>query len=325
MKPRRLLFWTLVGLVLIGIFSTLAFYRLPVTIHARIAEEGGFTPNYIQAHVGQPLRLRLVSEDVEHTFALGQNPMPPILLEPDHPVDVTLTFDRPGVYTFYTTTPSSPNFWRIRGTIEVTGGTSTPMTDPPLYVQLSLSLDEEHETEEENIELSRTPSAERGMLLSDQIDSMYLTHDYYVTHSPMETFEALHLESALNDEDIWDMVAYIWSQNTSPAGLADGQQLYQTNCAACHGESGAGDGQFAGEMEKIAEQNPGEMGIEAPTDFTQPEHLLESKPAVVQGLILRGGMGTGMPMWGTIFTDAQAWDLVSYLYSFQFDDHQEAR
>jgi len=29
-------------------------------------------------------------------------------------------------------------------------------------------------------------------------------------------------------------------------------------------------------------------------------------------------MGTGMPMWGSIFTEAQIWDLIAYLYSFQF-------
>ena len=32
-----------------------------------------------------------------------------------------------------------------------------------------------------------------------------------------------------------------------------------------------------------------------------------------------GGMGTGMPMWGSIFTDEQIWTLVGYLYTFQFN------
>jgi mono/diheme cytochrome c family protein len=30
-------------------------------------------------------------------------------------------------------------------------------------------------------------------------------------------------------------------------------------------------------------------------------------------------MGTGMPYWGPIFTDAQVWSLVAYLWTFQFD------
>jgi hypothetical protein len=62
----------------------------------------------------------------------------------------------------------------------------------------------------------------------------------------------------------------------------------------------------------------GEM-THAPTDFTQAEHMLAASPAHLQGKILRGGMGTGMPYWGPIFTDPQTWDLVAYLWTFQFD------
>jgi len=43
----------------------------------------------------------------------------------------------------------------------------------------------------------------------------------------------------------------------------------------------------------------------------------------MQGKIIRGGMGTGMPYWGPIFTEAQTWALVDYLWSFTFD-YQEA-
>ena len=57
----------------------------------------------------------------------------------------------------------------------------------------------------------------------------------------------------------------------------------------------------------------------APSDFTDAEHLLGASPAVLHGKIVRGGMGTGMPYWGPIFTDQQVWDLVAYLWTFQFD------
>jgi mono/diheme cytochrome c family protein len=46
--------------------------------------------------------------------------------------------------------------------------------------------------------------------------------------------------------------------------------------------------------------------------------MLAASPALLQGKILRGGMGTGMPSWGAIFTAEQAWSLVAYIYSFQF-------
>jgi mono/diheme cytochrome c family protein len=47
--------------------------------------------------------------------------------------------------------------------------------------------------------------------------------------------------------------------------------------------------------------------------------MLGASPALLQGKILRGGMGTGMPMWGSIFTEEQIWDLIAYIYSFQFE------
>lgn len=322
MKPRRFFFWTLAGLAAIGVFAALSFSRQPVVIHARVAEEGGFMPDVIKARAGEPLRLRLIADDVTHTFAVGQYPLEPVTLTPGKPVDLTLTFDKPGAYTFYTTTPSSLNFWRMRGVIEVGGEGALPAAEPPLYVQLGLNLDEEHAAAEEPIEWTRQPSAARGAAFGERIPASYLSRDYYVSHSPMEAFNELRAEpdlQSLSNEDVWDVLAYVWQRNTSTTALAQGRRLYQTNCAACHGETGAGDGQFAEEMKAIAKKNNDEHGIQAPTDFSDAEHLLEAQPAKLHGLILRGGMGTGMPMWGTIFTEEQIWDLVAYLYSFQFE------
>ena len=326
MKNRRFIYWSLACIALVGWISAWVFLSQPVTIHVRNAEDGGFTPNFVKAQVGKPLKLRLVSDDVEHTFAIGQYPKEPVILKPGEPVEITVTFDKPGTYTYYTTIPSSLNFWRMRGTIEVTGNQPIPTVEPPLYVRLGLNLDESHEEESgEHLQLTRQPSASRGKAFAGQIPASYLAYDYYTVHSPMETFEELSADPVFqskSDEDVWDAVAYIWSQNTSSVALDERRRLYQTNCAACHGENGAGDGQFADEMKAIAERNQTEHGIQAPTNFTNAEHLLETKPAILQGLILRGGMGTGMPMWGSIFTEDQIWNLIAYLYSFQFQYFQ---
>jgi len=322
MKTRRFVIWTFACFALAALVAAWSFSHQPITVHARIAEDGGFMPDHLIARVGEPLRLRLIADDVEHTFAVGQNIMPPVLLKPGEPVEITLTFDKPGTYTFYTTTPSSLNFWRMRGVIEVVGNGKTQIAEPPLYVQLGLDLDEMHEAGEKPLGFSHPPSAARGETFERLIAPTYFSRDNYVIYSPMEMYEKLRADPALNslrDDEIWDVVAFIWEKNTNPVGLEEGRKLYQTNCAACHGENGAGDGQFADEMKAIAEQNQDEHSIQPPTDFTNPEHLLEAKPAIEHGLILRGGMGTGMPMWGSIFTDEQIWNLVAYLYSFQFE------
>ena len=51
----------------------------------------------------------------------------------------------------------------------------------------------------------------------------------------------------------------------------------------------------------------------------RPYRLLGASPAILEGKIIRGGMGTGMPYWGPILTAPQIWALIDYLWMFQFD------
>jgi mono/diheme cytochrome c family protein len=143
-------------------------------------------------------------------------------------------------------------------------------------------------------------------------------------HSPYVAFDELN-STSLTDQQRWDVVAYLWRSNTAPESLAIGKQLYSQNCAACHGENGGGDGVFtddlaiAGKASLQTMQGATNMLMQTPVDFTDPRRMLGASPALLQGKILRGGMGTGMPMWGSIFTEEQIWDLIAYLYSFQFE------
>ena len=111
-------------------------------IHARMAEEGGWTPENLTIHAGEPLHLRLTSDDVTHSFAIGQSDQQPVDVIPGEMTDITLVFEQPGKYTFYCTRWCSLNHWRMRGTIEVTGS-ATPMKtiQSPLYVALGIDID----------------------------------------------------------------------------------------------------------------------------------------------------------------------------------------
>lgn len=51
----------------------------------------------------------------------------------------------------------------------------------------------------------------------------------------------------MSDEQIWQSVAYAWSLHTAQPAVESGQVLYAQECAACHGEGGAGDGPDAPE------------------------------------------------------------------------------
>jgi mono/diheme cytochrome c family protein len=211
----------------------------------------------------------------------------------------------------------------MRGTIEVSGSEPAPQSaETPLYVTLGLNIDAPHDAP---VIPQQMPSTERGESLAQASIVKQLTNrDYYLAHSPYQAFEDLN-STGLRDSEKWDVVSYIWKSNTTPEALANGQRLYAQNCAACHGEAGAGDGVFADDLKAAGESSAQtmtgstEMRMQTPANFTDPKRMLGASPALLQGKILRGGMGTGMPMWGTIFKEDQIWDLIAYLYSFQFD------
>lgn len=326
-----------------------------ILIHGRMAESGGWTPANLRARVGEPLHLRLTSDDVMHSFAIGQHPMEPVEVAPGEVSSVTLTFDRPGKYTFYCTRWCGVNHWRMRGVIEVSGPPAGPAVqeqtpaEPPPYVTLGLDIDRPHPA-------SATPAAPpapaRGQGLLPAVPPEYKTQEYYRTHSPAEIWEGLRSEPGLKDlpdQELWDLTAALIQAQTSPEATAESRRLYAENCAACHGENGAGDGVMAEALARQALEAPdGEPGsgmpgmpmpgtaagtpnegapsgheTTRPADFTDPASMLGASPAGLHGKIVRGGMGTGMPYWGPILTDEQIWALVAYIQSFQFEMEEQ--
>jgi len=335
----------------LGLLVPIGLYRLGVNIvgsaageapaielRGRMPEDGGWLPSDLEAKVGTPLRLRLTSDDVMHSFAVGQTDWPVVQVEPGKFTEVELVFDRPGKYVFYCTRWCGPNHWRMRGVIEVSGPGEAPETDRPPYLDLGLGLDSPHPAAA--VPGSR-PSAAAGQALLETVPQVYRSWDYYVAHSPAETFQSLRSEPALADlpeQTLWDLTAAIWRANTTPAAIETGRELYSQNCAACHGEAGRGDGVMvrylagpstsedeAGHTMESGADHAGEglafsgHEIIPPVDFTDPIAMFGANPALLHGKIVRGGMGTGMPYWGPVFSDEQNWALVAYLWTFVMD------
>ncbi|MFT3894174.1 MAG: c-type cytochrome [Anaerolineales bacterium] len=324
MKRPELLSRILITAAIVGAVGAplLLWSRTPL-IHARMSENGGWSPDVLKAEVNKPLHLQLTSDDVMHGFAVGQIDVDAVDVEPGKVTDVTLTFDKLGTYTFYCTHWCGLNHWRMRGTIEVSGSDSKPEpVSVPLYVTLNLDIDAPHDAASIPID---KPSAINGKQFIDQLPiTTYQVSEYYRSHSPYQVFDELS-NTMLTKSQRWDVVASLWRSNITPEALANGRRLYAQNCAACHGETGAGDGVFADDLKAAGDasaQNMAgsqEMKMQTPANFTDPARMLGASPALLQGKILRGGMGTGMPMWGSIITEEQTWDLIAYLYSFQFD------
>ena len=293
-----------------------------VEIHGVMPEKGGWLPDALTAEVGVPLDLRLTSDDVMHGFAVGQQPWPAVDVRPGQVTELSLTFDIPGTYTYYCTRWCGPNHWRMRGTIEVTdedaGSTSAQFATQPLYVTLGLDIDAPREV---SMPLDRPPSASQGESLDYAIPSQFNTRDVYLGQTPFELWSTLRVDPGtadLSDMELWDAIAFIWRSQTTPESLQLGQRLYAQNCAACHGENGDGAGIIAVSQTSDNDSDSFGSALLPPSDFTDTRQMLGASSALLQGKIIRGGMGTGMPYWGTIFTDEEIEALVDYLWTFQF-------
>jgi mono/diheme cytochrome c family protein len=356
MKPETVA--RVVVLALLALVGAAAFWMLRgqgsagaevIELRARMPENGGWSHETLRARTGEPLNLRMTADDVMHSFAIGQAEPPaagpggqpvelPIDLLPGEWQEVSLTFDRPGRYTFYCTRWCGRNHWRMRGTILVEGpGEALPAADPPLAVRLGLDLDAPRPP-------ARVPDAPpdpaHGAALHGHLPAWSLERDFYLQTAPAQAWERLRAEPALRDlpdAALWDAVAHLWQRQTTPTDLEGAARLYAVNCAACHGETGRGDGPITAGLPRfdpsmahigpMAEDHagmqptpggfaPSEMGMAAPPNFTDPRILLGASPALLEGKIVRGGMGTGMPYWGPVFTPAQTEALVQYLFTF---------
>jgi mono/diheme cytochrome c family protein len=86
------------------------------------------------------------------------------------------------------------------------------------------------------------------------------------------------------------------------------RDVYRHYCQTCHGETGAGDGFNAFNLDPH------------PRDFSDPAFQKKSD-ADIRDAILRGGAGVGlsplMPPWGRTLGDRKIDDVVSYLRTFR--------
>lgn len=94
--------------------------------------------------------------------------------------------------------------------------------------------------------------------------------------------------------------------------LAGAAALYQSNCASCHGATGAGDG-------------PAGAGLDPPPiDFTDAARARQRSVFALQQVIEQGLEGTGMTSYAHL-PEAQRWALAFYIGQFAFPQDEAAR
>jgi plastocyanin len=292
-----------------------------IDLVARAPEAGGWDPEYITVNKGDTVRLRITGHDVVHGFAIGKLGIDVEPIIPGEVTTVEFVANEVGQFTYYCNVWCDPYHYRMRGTLEVVDpaapdviarSEATKQSQGPDFAELD--IDSPHEAK---FYPTSRPSAVRGQTLADQIELPALGDgstelaEVLRSQSPSAVFEAIRggeAATSLSDEEVWDLVAYLWFTATTPEQLATGETLYAKNCAACHGETGGGDGPGGRYME------------EQPTDFTDARTMAGGSSQIYYAKIRRGGMGTGMPYWGTIFTEEETWSIVDYLWTFLFKD-----
>lgn len=297
-----------------------------IDVVAAATEAGGFQPDVIRVAAGETVRLRFSVPDVTHGLAIGPGLGLDLgQIDPGEVEEVEVTFDRAGRYTVYCNTWCSPNHWRMRGTIEVydpANPDALPLeaaSDPVIEALAARGVDIDAPHESPVVPLAQ-PSVVRGAAVVAQLGKelpVELTRpNWRRTHSPAEAW-ALLSGANLSEQEAWDAVAYLWLAKIDPNRLERAASLYDKNCAACHGQSGDGEGPGGGALAAQGVDRQSDMTIaEGPTAFTEPRTMLGGTGDLYYAKVRRGGMGTGMPSFGPIFTPEETWLLVDYLWTF---------
>lgn len=282
-----------------------------IDIAMSTAEQGGFTPASLSVRAGQTLRLRFHASDVAHAVAIGPGLGLDLgVITPGETKEITLTIDQPGVYTFYCNLWCSPEHWRMRGVIDVfaADGSLPPARNDPVIDALTaagIDIDGVHGAQQtahstDHADVLIRPDA--ATLVALEIPDFLRAPAWQRTHALLDAIDALDAANpSRTDADLAGAAAALWLDQVQDADLADAAALYAKNCAACHGATGRGDGIAAS------------LAPAPPAPFTA-NALLEKRSDVLYAKIRRGGMGTGMPNFGTLFTPEETWALVDYLW-----------
>ncbi|MEE9513330.1 MAG: c-type cytochrome [Anaerolineales bacterium] len=90
-----------------------------------------------------------------------------------------------------------------------------------------------------------------------------------------------------------------------PSAIALGNEAYIALCSQCHGEDGRGQGTEAAGI------NP------PPADFTNQERMQKNSDGYMLWRISEGGnfdpYNSLMTAWGTLLSEQEIWELISYL------------
>jgi mono/diheme cytochrome c family protein len=111
--------------------------------------------------------------------------------------------------------------------------------------------------------------------------------------------------TSLTDGQRWDVVAYAFSLSAPQVVLDQGKQLYQANCASCHGDTGKGDG-------------PAVAGLANPPQDLTNQQFVSTKSETDFFNAITQGASPDMPAFGDKISESDRWALAAYLRTLAF-------
>lgn len=303
--------------------ATLPVPPADLALRAYLPDNGGWVSEPLRVASGRDVRLTVKTMEGAHALGIAHTGVGSGLLTPGPEQVIEFTAPAPGRYVLACTVWCGPNHWRMRTVLEVVdpAAPAAPLQyaqDAPRYPidWNQLDADAPHPAAawpSTGVDTKAGAFAWQRLGAGTDPATVLAQLDWPLV-SPSETYLALQdgrvLPSAagLEEAELWALVAFLWESQTTPAALVQGATLYAENCAACHGEDGSGNG-FA------AAESP---GVEP--DFHDAPTAAGAQPLQRYAKIARGGMGTGMPNWGTVLGEDDLWAVTIYLYTFVFHD-----
>lgn len=87
--------------------------------------------------------------------------------------------------------------------------------------------------------------------------------------------------------------------------IKNGELKYQTNCMACHGNKGLGDGPLASTLSN------------KPANIMKKLDSIFMPKMMISYIVLKGKVEQGMPAWEGILTKQDTYDIFAYIESVQ--------
>lgn len=108
-------------------------------------------------------------------------------------------------------------------------------------------------------------------------------------------------DEVLSVQDRWDLVSHLWTLAAGNSAVAEGQGVYLTHCANCHGATGDGNGAFSASLMKPA------------PNLAHPASLARRTDADLFAATTDGAAGSPMPSFGRTLQDDERWKAVAFL------------